>query len=80
LPAGRKERTGAILVALNAIQVGRIDAVLSKLTVAREDLRQIDEPELAGTLQEAEASLTRGDAANFRRLVSQVVSRLGHLK
>jgi hypothetical protein len=76
----RSEQMGAIIDSLNGIHVGRLETIQGRLGVVREELKALGEPELDSTFEEACGSLSRGDAGNFRRLVSQVVSRLGHVK
>ena len=76
----RKERLGAIIDHLNAIHIGDLAAIETRLAKAGEDLASLGETDLSRTLDEARSSLGRADLANFRRLVAQTVSRIGHLK
>lgn len=77
---GRKEQIRASIEALNAIQVGELSAIDNKVAAAREELRTLNEPELERSLEESRRCLAQGDVTNFRRLLAQTVSRLGHLK
>ena len=76
----RKEQVSAVIEELNAIQVGELSTIESKLASIRQDLGTLGERELERTVAAAGSELVRGDAANFRRLLAQAVSRLGHLK
>ena len=69
-----------IIVALNSLGVGDLDAIQRKLAAAREALGACGQAELGLRLDEAAAALARGEFTEYRRLVSLVVSRLGHLK
>jgi hypothetical protein len=51
-----------------------------KLVAARHEVVAHGEEELADKLAQASAALEDGRFADYRRLVSLVVSRLGHLK
>jgi len=76
----RSDRMGNIISTLNGISVGELSGLTVRLDAAQGELQELKEAELAGSLGDAKASMLRGDVANFRRLVSQVVSRLGHLR
>ena len=65
---------------MTALDVGELSAIDAKLRSAEENIAGMDMPELAETVGEARSRLGVGDTANFRRLVSQAVARLGHLK
>jgi hypothetical protein len=69
-----------ILVHLNSLGVGELEAVRVKLDQARDACRQIDQPELADKLQEAVEALGRADMRTYRKRLETVVARLGHLK
>lgn len=68
------------IVALNSLSVGDIEAILKKLEAVRVEVRAQGQDELADRLDEAAGALGRGQLSDYRRLLSQVVSRLGHLK
>jgi hypothetical protein len=77
---GRKERIGALIDAMNAIHIGELSSIDAKLGAAKDQLAALGESDLEKLSVEARERLRGGDAANFRRLVAQLVSRLGHLK
>lgn len=69
-----------VIVSLNSLGVGDLEALQRKIAVARHEVVAAGEADLAQKLGEASAALEDGRIADFRRLVSLVVSRLGHLK
>lgn len=69
-----------VIVALNSLGVGDLDAINKKVEAARDEVRAQGQEELAIRLEEARAALTRGEFAEYRRLLSFVVSKLGHLR
>lgn len=76
----RSEQLHGVIGTLNAIHVGDLQAILGKLGEAGAVLRALEVSEIESALGEARQSLLRGDMPNFRRLVAQVVARLGHLR
>ena len=76
----RGERVRKVIGGLNALQVGEIRSMAAKLSVAKEALVALDEPDLASVIQQAQEKLGSGDLSEFRRLVAQTVARLGHLR
>lgn len=69
-----------MIVSLNSLGVGDLEAIGRKIGDAGRLLSAKGQAELAERLVEAGAALERGDLPEYRRLVSLVVSRLGHLK
>jgi hypothetical protein len=69
-----------VIVSLNSLGVGDLEGLQRKLAGAREEVVTRGETELADKLDEAAAALEDGRFADYRRLVSLVVSRLGHLR
>ena len=69
-----------IIACLNAIGVGEMDLVRTRLGEAREACRRIDQPQLAEKLDEAGLALDSADLKTYRKRVESVISRLGHLK
>ena len=84
MPTLGSERTLAdlqrLIANLNAIDVGGLDAIRSKLTQAREVCAGLGQAELAERLSEAERALIVADLKTYRKRIATVVSRLGHLK
>ena len=73
--------TPAQLVAyINAIRVGEMDGIRSKLEEARRGCLELEQAELAATLSEAEAALDQADMKIYRKRMETVIARLGHLK
>jgi len=69
-----------VIALLNALQLGDLAGIESKLLEARECCLELDEPDLAARLDAAAAALRLGDVKTYRRNVETVVSRLGHLR
>ena len=66
----RKERIEAVIAGLNALAVGELSAIETKLLIATEEVAALAADDLEKTLKEAGSALAKGDVSNFRRLVS----------
>ena len=75
----RKTRIRSVIGELNAIGPGEFGAIVGKLKIAEDALADLGESGLLAIVAEARGQLSRGDLANYRRLISQAVARLGHL-
>ena len=84
MPAARVERTSTdpqqLIAFLNAIHVGTLEGIRTKLGQARQACLELGQPELADRLAEAEAALGAADMKTYRKRIETVVARLGHLK
>jgi hypothetical protein len=84
MPAARSDRAATdpqqLVAFLNAIRVGALDGIRAKLSEARDRCLDLDQPELADRLTEAEAALAAGDMKTYRKRIETVVARLGHLR
>jgi hypothetical protein len=69
-----------IIVSLNSLGIGDLDSIRKKLEAVRQEVRAQGQDELAARLDEASSALDRGQLTEYRRLLAQVVSRLGHLR
>lgn len=69
-----------ILATLNSAEVGALDRIAEKMRIAAQDLRSIEQPELATKADEAVAALGRADVAEFKRLRAFIQSKVGHLR
>ncbi len=69
-----------ILATLNSTEVGSIDRIAERMRVAADDLRAIEQPELAKKADESIAALGRADVAEFKRLRAFIQSKVGHLR
>jgi len=69
-----------VIVSLNSLGVGDLESIHRRVRAARAEVVAHGHEELAARLDEALEALGQGRMAEFRRLVNQVVSRLGHLK
>ena len=78
--SNRKSSIGHVIKSLNALDVGELSSIDAKLRTAEARMSELDMTELARTVEEARTCLGTGDVANFRRLVSQTVAKLGHLR
>jgi hypothetical protein len=72
--------TRDLIVTLNNLGRGDLEVLRSRLLGVRRELSTMGQEELGERLDEALRCLERGEAAEYRRLVNHVVSRLGHLK
>ena len=73
-------RIDVLLSTLNATEVGTVDSVVEKLRQVEEELREMDQDELAARTAEARAALLRGDVAEFKRGRAFLQSKIGHLR
>lgn len=73
-------RYDAILSTLNAADVGTLDSILAKLHQVEQELRALEQPELAERAATAAQSLVRGDVAEFKRVRAFLQSKVGHLR
>jgi hypothetical protein len=69
-----------LIVTLNSLGVGDLDGIRRKLETVSEEVRGQGEEDLAARLADASAALSRGDLPEYRRILSFVVSRMGHLR
>ena len=65
---------------LNAIEIGEMEGIRSKLAEARKACEGIEQAELARTLTEADNALQKADVKTFRKRLETVVAQLGHVK
>ena len=75
-----EEKIRAIIAELNSLTVGEVDAVLRKLSSSHRALVDMGQQDLAAKLKEAEDCIKSGDVASFRKLVTQVLSKVGHVR
>ena len=73
-------RIDVLLSTLNATEVGTIDSVVEKLRQVEEELREMEQGELAARAADARAALLRGDVAEFKRGRAFLQSKIGHLR
>jgi hypothetical protein len=73
-------RVEFLLSTLNATELGTIDSIVEKLRQVEEELRDMDQLELAQRAVEARGSLLRGDLAEFKRARAFLQSKIGHLR
>ena len=69
-----------ILAVLNALSLGELSRVYTALDRAEAGLQGFGAPDLATRVAEGRAALRAGDVKEFRRAVSNVTARLGHLR
>jgi cobalamin biosynthesis protein CobD/CbiB len=67
-------------VSLNNLGIGDFDLIRKRIEEARSQVLASGHEELAERLDQAALALERGQLAEYRRLLSFVVSRLGHLR
>ena len=68
-----------LILRLNSLSIGDLELLRTKLDAARHDLGELGQEELAGRMDDAIRHLAAGEMADYRRVVNQVVSRLGHV-
>ena len=73
-------RVDLLLSTLNATDIGTLDSIAEKLRQVEDDLRAMDQPELAEAAVAARGALMRGDLAEFRRGRAFLQSKIGHLR
>jgi hypothetical protein len=73
-------RIDVLLSTLNATDVGTLDSIRAKLEQVKQELMELDQPELAARAAEAVAALSRGDVAEFKRSRAFLQSKIGHLR
>lgn len=69
-----------IIAELNSLTIGDLDLLRQRLESAARELEGLGQEELARKVVEARACLDRGEVAEYRRGVQNVVSKLGHVK
>ena len=73
-------RIEVLLSTLNAADVGTLESISAKLEQVRDELEQIDQPELASRAAETIRALVRGDVVEFKRGRAFLQSKIGHLR
>jgi len=73
-------RIELLLSTLNAADVGTLESISAKLEQVKEELEQIDQPELASRAAETIRALVRGDVVEFKRGRAFLQSKIGHLR
>ena len=73
-------RIELLLSTLNAADVGTLESISAKLEQVKDELEQIDQPELASRAAETIRALVRGDVVEFKRGRAFLQSKIGHLR
>jgi hypothetical protein len=73
-------RIDVLLSTLNATDVGTLDSIREKLRLVEEELREMEQPELADRAAATLLALTRGDMAEWKRGRAFLQSKIGHLR
>ena len=73
-------RIDVLLSTLNATDVGTLDGIREKLRLVEEELREMEQTELADRAAETIAALGRGDIVEFKRGRAFLQSKIGHLR
>ncbi len=73
-------RIEVLLSTLNAADVGTLESISAKLEQVRDELEQIDQPELASRAADTIRALVRGDVVEFKRGRAFLQSKIGHLR
>jgi hypothetical protein len=69
-----------LIAYLNAIGVGEVASIRTKLDQGAEACSKLAQDELAEMLREAGRALERSDMTTYRKRLKTVVARLGHLR
>jgi hypothetical protein len=73
-------RIDVLLSTLSATDVGTLESIRAKLEQVRQELMELDQPDLAQRAADTIAALTRGDVAEFKRGRAFLQSKIGHLR
>ena len=73
-------RIDLLLSTLNAADVGTLESISAKLAQVRDELQELDQPELASRAAETIQALVRGDVVEFKRGRAFLQSKIGHLR
>jgi hypothetical protein len=73
-------RIDVLLSTLNATDVGTLDGIREKLRLVEEELREMEQVELADRAAVTIEALQRGDIAEFKRGRAFLQSKIGHLR
>jgi hypothetical protein len=73
-------RIDLLLSTLNAADVGTLESISAKLEQVRDELEQLEQPELASRAAETIQALVRGDVVEFKRGRAFLQSKIGHLR
>ena len=71
---------GQLMAYLHSIHIGAMDGIQAKIDTAREACVELDQLDLAQTLDEAGAALDRADLKTYRKRLETAISRLGHVR
>ena len=69
-----------ILAALNALSLSELSRVETELARAQSALMALGQDDLGARVGEAREALRTGNVKEFRRAISNVTARLGHVK
>ena len=73
-------RIELLLSTLNAADVGTLESISAKMEQVRDELEQLEQPELASRAAETIRALVRGDVVEFKRGRAFLQSKIGHLR
>jgi hypothetical protein len=73
-------RIDILLSTLNATELGTLESIRDKLEQVRQELAELDQPELAERAAETIVALERGDIAEFKRGRAFLQSKIWHLR
>lgn len=73
-------RVDYLLSTLNATDIGTLDSISEKLGQVEDELRAMEQADLATRAAEARQALKRGDLAEFKRARAFLQSKIGHLR
>ena len=73
-------RIDLLLSTLNAADVGTLESIAAKMEQVRQELLELDQPELAARAAETIQALARGDVTEWKRGRAFLQSKIGHLR
>ena len=73
-------RIDLLLSTLNATDIGTLESIAAKIEQVRDELEQMERPELAARAAETLLALRRGDVVEFKRGRAFLQSKIGHLR
>ena len=80
MKSAAKQRASSVMAQLNGLAVGDLQSIQAALESAGSELETIQQLDLAASVRDARQAVDCGDIKNFRRLIAQVVSKLGHVR
>jgi hypothetical protein len=69
-----------LILRLNNLGIGDLGVLRTRLGTIRNELVEMGQADLSARMDQAMKALADGEIDEYRRLVNQIVSRLGHVR